>query len=163
MTANEILVRLLRKEFSKENDMENILVAMDPAETRFHAGVHALNLARRIKAKVFFLLVYPSSKQRSDRSGEETLEAIVRKRLGALIEEARLDGITVEYYVVYGCFEKELVSFVQNNKITLLVVESPSDSPSMDGGRERLDKIRHRIDCRIEVVNEKPQTSNGKE
>ncbi len=143
--------------------MENILVAMNPADTRFYAGVHALNLARRIKAKVLFLLVYPPSTRRSARSGEDTLEASVRKRLAALIEEARPDGITVEYYVAYGCFEKELASFVKENKITLLVVESPPEKHSIDGDGEFLDKIRHRIDCRIEVVNEKPETSNRKE
>ena len=40
--------------------MENILVAMDPAETRFYAGMHALNLAKRINAKVLFLLIFPA-------------------------------------------------------------------------------------------------------
>ncbi len=143
--------------------MENILVAMDPAETRFYAGVHALNLARRIKAKVLFLLIYPPATRRSNRSGEDTLQDSVRKRLAALIEEARSEGITVEYYVVYGCFEKEVASFVQENKITLLVLESPSEGYSTQWGGECLDKIRHRIDCRIEVVNEKPEASNRKE
>jgi nucleotide-binding universal stress UspA family protein len=143
--------------------MENILAAMDPAETHFYAGVHALNLAKRIEAKVLFLLVYPPSTKRSARSRENKDEASVKTRLAALIEEARSDGITVEYYVVHGRFEKELVSFVQANKITLLVIESSAKRDSINGAKAFLDKIRHRIDCRIEVVNEKPETSERKE
>ena len=130
--------------------MENILVAMDPAETRFYAGVHALNLARRIKAKVLFLLIYPPATRRPSRSAEDTLQDSVRKRLAALIEEARSEGITVEYYVVYGCFEKEVASFVQENKITLLVVESPSEGSfhalggRMPGQNPSQDRLSHR-------------------
>ena len=143
--------------------MENILAAMDPAETHFYAGVHALNLARRIKAKVLFLLVYPLSAKRSELAVENDPETPVKKRLASLIEEARSDGITVEYYIAYGLFEKELVSFVQENKITLLVVESHNERDSNDGTGGLLDKIRHRIDCRIEVVNVKPEISDRKE
>jgi nucleotide-binding universal stress UspA family protein len=143
--------------------MVKILAAMDPAATHFNAGVHALNLAKRIKAKVMFLLVYPPSAKPNARSPENPAEASVKQHLAALIEEARSDGITVEYYVAYGQFENELVSFVHEKKITLLVVESPPEKDSIDGAKGMLEKIRHRIDCLIEVVNEKPETSNRKE
>jgi nucleotide-binding universal stress UspA family protein len=144
--------------------MVNILAAMDPAETHFNAGVHAINLAKRIKAKVLFLLVYPPNSRRTARSAGHPAEAAVDKRLAPLIEEARADDITVEYYVAYGHFENELVSFVRKNKISLLVLESlPERDALHGGGKALLDKIRHRIDCLIEVVNEKSETSERKE
>ena len=66
--------------------------------------------------------------------------------------------------MAYGNYESELVSFVQENKITLLVVESSSErGESRELFREFLDKLRHRINCRIEVVNEKPENLGRKE
>ena len=61
-----------------------------------------------------------------------------------MIEEARADGITVEHYITHGHFESELVGFAQENKVTLLVIESPSEWDSADG--TFLDKIRHRLE-----------------
>lgn len=133
--------------------MEKILAAMDPAKTHFSAGMHALNLARRIQASVLFLLIHSP--------GETEVDAAVQKQLSALIEEARADGVTVEYYVTHGRFENELVSFVRENRITLLVIESPFEKDDADGAF--LDKIRHRLQCRIEVVNEKPESLERKE
>jgi K+-sensing histidine kinase KdpD len=133
--------------------MEKILAAMDPATTHFSAGIHALDLARRIHAKVLFLLIHSS--------GESKVETTVQKQLADPIEEARADGITVEYYVTHGTFESELVSFVRENRITLLVIESPMERDDADGAF--LDKIRHRLHCRIEVVNEKPNSLGRKE
>ena len=155
------MARALRQGDRKEGDMEKILAAMDPAKTHFSAGMHALNLARRIQARVLFLLIHAPSTRLSDRSGENKAEASARRRLAALIEEARADGITVEHYITHGHFESELVGFAQENKVTLLVIESPSEWDSADG--TFLDKIRHRLNCRIEVVNEKPESLNRKE
>ena len=133
--------------------MEKILAAMDPAKTHFSAGMHALNLARRIQASVLFLLVHSP--------GEKEVKPAVQKQLAALIEEARADGVMVEYYVTHGRFESELVSFTRENQITLLVIESPLERNDADGAF--LDKIRHRLNCRIEVVNEKPESLERKD
>lgn len=143
--------------------MEKILVAMDPARPHVSAGVHALNLVKRINAKVFFLLVFPSP-SKSVKTAEKKKEAAVKKSAQALIEEARSDGVTVDYYLTYGDYESELVSFVQEKKITLLIVECPAgqgDSP--EASKDLLDKLRHRINCRIEVVNKKTETMERKE
>lgn len=142
--------------------MEKILVVMDPQRPHFFAGIHALNLAKRIKAKVFFLLVFPTEKP--GKSIEPSNATAVKQKVRILLEEARSEGLTVDYYLAYGNYESELVSFVQENKITLLVVESSAErSESKDIFREFLDKLRHRINCRIEVVNEKPENLGRKE
>jgi len=154
----------LAKRSFKEAVMEKILVAINPARTNFYAGIHALNLAKRIKARVLFLLVFPPPTKNERPPIGDGIETSVKKRLESLIEEGRSDGITVDYYLAYGNYEDELVSFIQENRITLLVVEFPVKSgDSTDTFKDFLDKIRHRINCRIEVVNEKPMISERKE
>ena len=144
--------------------MERILVTMDPARPHLFAGIHALNLARRISAKVIFLLVLPNTPDPSETSAGEKTEADLKKRVEALIEDARSDGVSVDYYAAYGDYESELISFVQENKVTLLVVESPAGpQETAEAFKNFLDKLRHRINCRIEVVNEKPKTPERKE
>ena len=144
--------------------MEKILVTMNPAQTRFFAGIHALNLAKRINAKVIFLLVSPAGPDRSGPIPDSRNEAALKKRVEALIDDARSDGVAVDYYAASGDYEGELINFVQDNKVTLLVVETPVGSPeTLETFRRFLNKLRHRIDCRIEVVNEKPKTPDRKE
>lgn len=144
--------------------MEKILAVMDPVRTHLFAGIHALNLAKRINAKVLFLLVFPHPPKQSGNPAQREKESAVKKSVASLIDEARSDGLFVDYYAAYGRFESELVSFVQENKVTLVVIECPSgqaDSP--EGSQALLDKLRHRISCRIEVVNEKPKSPERKE
>ena len=144
--------------------MEKILVTMNPAQTRIFAGIHALNLAKRINAKVIFLLVSPAGSERSQHPLGSRREAALKKRVEVLIDDARSDGVAVDYYAASGDYEGELIRFVQENKVTLLVVETPAGPPeTVDTFRRFLNKLRHRINCRIEVVNEKPKTPERKE
>ena len=59
--------------------MEKILVAMDPVRTNFYACIHALNLAKRIKAKVLFLLVFSLTAEKTEKSLEEELRDIEKR------------------------------------------------------------------------------------
>lgn len=134
--------------------MERILVALNGENTSLWAGIHALNLARRIRASVSFLLVL--SPITDKREGAST-----KKKMEDLIEEARAEGVKVDYYLAYGDYESELITFIQDNKTTLLVVGPPGEGESAEEAFTRfLDKIRHRIDCRIEVIHEKPPASS---
>ncbi len=136
--------------------MEKILVAMDLQRTSFCAAIHALNLAKRINAKVFFLLVLSPGMQRENEAPEEQIEISVKKRLESFIEEGRADGIAVEYYLVHGNYEREIIGFIRENRISLWVVGSPAEQGcSAETFNSFLEKMRHRINCRIEVVNEK--------
>ena len=144
--------------------MERILVTMDPAQTHLFAGIHALNLAKRINAKVIFLLVFPPAPDPSGIPAGENTEAALKRRVEALIDDARSEGIPVDYYAAYGDYESELIGFVQENKVSLLVVQYPAGPhETAEAFRNFLDKLRHRINCRIEVVNEKPKTPERKE
>ena len=136
--------------------MEKILVGMDPEKTSLWAAVYALNLAKRINARVYFLLVIDTETQGKKDGLREELETFVKDRLESLIEEGLSDGISVDYYITHGQYDNELVKFVKENRITLLVVGSPTDSYGhSDDFNDLLEKIRHRIDCRIEVVHKR--------
>lgn len=135
--------------------MERILVAMNGESTNLWAGIHALNLARRIRASVSFLLVLSPITDKGE-------DASTKKKMETLIEEARAEGVKVDYYVAYGDYESELITFIQDNKTTLLVVGPPGEGESSEEVFTRfLEKIRHRIDCRIEVIHEKPPASDN--
>jgi nucleotide-binding universal stress UspA family protein len=136
--------------------MEKILVGLYPGKTSLWAAVHALNLSKRINARLFFLLVIDPEIKGSDQSLMRQVEASVRSSLESLIEEGISDGISVDYYITYGQYDNELVKFVKENKITMLVVGSPTPRDErFDDFEDLLEKIRHRIDCRVEVVHEK--------
>ncbi|MBW2014164.1 MAG: universal stress protein [Deltaproteobacteria bacterium] len=136
--------------------MEKILVGLYPGKTSLWAAIHALNLAKRIQARLYFLLVIDPVTNGSEEGLMRQVEASMKVRLESLIEEGISDGIPVDYYITYGQYDNELVKFVKENRITMLVVGSPKPQ---DGRLEEFDdlleKIRHRIDCRIEVVHEK--------
>ena len=144
--------------------MERILVAMDPLQTPLFPGIHALNLAKRINARVSFLVIFPDPPAQSPPPIENENAFTVKKKVDALIEAARSEGITVDYYAAFGNYENELVNFAHENRVTLLVVESADgQGGSGEAARQLLDRLRHRMDCRIEVVNEKPKTPKRKE
>jgi nucleotide-binding universal stress UspA family protein len=143
--------------------MERILVGMAPENDSLWAGIHALNLARRINAKVSFLLVIDPETDTGTQAVNEERKASMMKRLGNLIEQGRAEGIAVDYFIAHGKFDKELVQFIKDNKTTMLVVGLPPD-PDVSSGNftELIEKVRHRIDCRIEVVQEKNLKPTGK-
>ena len=136
--------------------MERILVGLDTSEGSLWSGIHALNLAKRIDAKVSFLLVIDPETDKRDLAILDQEKGYMTKRLGALIEQGRADGIAVDYFVTHGKFDVEVVKFIKENRITMLVVGLPADQKGSSGHfTDLLEKVRHRIDCRIEVVHEK--------
>jgi nucleotide-binding universal stress UspA family protein len=136
--------------------MEKILVGLYPGKTSLWAAVHALNLSKRIKARLYFLLIIEPATKKSDESLIRQVEASMKSSLESLIEEGISEGIPVDYYITYGQYDNELVKFARENKITMLVVGSPTSQERRFNDFENLiEKIRHRIDCRIEVVHKK--------
>jgi nucleotide-binding universal stress UspA family protein len=143
--------------------MEKILAGLYPGKTSLWAAVHALNLSKRINARLYFLLVIDNAIKGSDKSLMRHIEASMKSSLESLIEEGISEGIPVDYYITYGQYDNELVKFVKENKITMLVVGSPTSQDRRLGDfDDLLEKIRHRIDCRIEVVHEKTVKTDKK-
>lgn len=144
--------------------MEKILVGMDASAITLWAPIHAINLGKRIKAKVYILLVINPGTASNQKDLQEEMEAAARKRVEALIDEGRSEGVVVDYYITYGTYEGEIVRFIEENEITLLVVGFPSGG-EWGNARESddvLENIRHRINCKIEVVHERAVATKPK-
>ena len=137
--------------------MERILAGVDSRESDLAPGIHAVNLAKRIKAKVFILLV---TKPGHGPQGLGPREQGLVRRLERLIDQARSDGLPVEYFVSEGAFESETIQFIQQHAVTLLVVEQPSNGgeTAQREFRKTLENIRLRVDCHIEVVHQRDQS-----
>ncbi len=134
--------------------MERILVALDPGKTTLWAAIHGINLARRIKAKVYVLVVASSD----ETTGQKAyLQKNIKQELEPIVEEARSEGVWVDFYVAYGEFENEVVKFIKENKISLLIVGVLVSGKKSISTKflDMMEEIRRRVSCRIEMVNEK--------
>ena len=84
----------------------------------------------------------------------------VRERLGQFVEKAQNEKIAVDYYISEGDYENELIRFIQEKRITLLVLGAPSGQGAATARFSAfLERVRHRVNCRIEVVHEKNFTA----
>ena len=138
--------------------MERILAGMTPDNSSIWAGIHAMNLARRINAHVSFLLVIHSGENTLSLPDDAARNASI-DRIETLIEEGRADGIPLEYYRADGDLAGILIDFVEEHRITLLVIASPAEADTREGDfRTFIEKLHHRLNCRIEVVQIKPLT-----
>jgi len=144
--------------------MEEILVGMDASALTLWAPIHAINLGKRIKAKVYILLVINQGMASTQQDLQEEMEVAARKKIEALIDEARSEGVVVDYYITHGTYEGELIKFIEENAISLLVVGFPLAEAKSSGGEfvDMLENIRHRISCRIEVVHERAVATKAK-
>jgi len=144
--------------------MEKILVGMDASALTLWAPIHAINLGKRIKAKVYILLVINQGMASTQQDLQEEMEVAARKKIEALIDEARSEGVVVDYYITHGTYEGELIKFIEENAISLLVVGFPLAEAKSSGGEfvDMLENIRHRISCRIEVVHERAVATKAK-
>ncbi|MGD9947305.1 MAG: universal stress protein [Desulfobulbus sp.] len=132
--------------------MEKILVAIDARRGAWAALSHACSLAKRIEVDLNVLLVNPQT-----RGGGKTvrgeLEQVVRKRLELLLETAKGEGITINYFMTEGSYEDEVINFVNHHKIALLVYETRGrDARSAAKDAVALRALRHRLTCKMEVV-----------
>ncbi len=133
--------------------MERILVSMNCRSGSWGAWSRAISLARRIDAKLYALLVLPPS---AIGAGIEENSATcgTRERLELLIEIAKSEGARVDYFISEGNYEEEVIRFVEQNRITLVIAEHPDDENShSERDMAQIRKIQHRIACRVELVS----------
>jgi nucleotide-binding universal stress UspA family protein len=133
--------------------MEKILVAIDGRHGAWEALSHACSLARRIHVQLNVLLVIPLDKAGLSHAAAE-VEEHIKKRLELLIEAAKAEGIVINYFITEGNYDDEVISFVNHNKITLLVHETHEGEtrPASREMAETLRSLRHRIACTMEIV-----------
>jgi K+-sensing histidine kinase KdpD len=138
--------------------MNRILVAVESGHASVSAAVYAFNLAQRIQAQISFLLIDSQGDEIDATPRESNDEFTLPKQLQSLIgNSSRRDGVKVNFYVASGPFEAELINFVQQNRISLLIVGFPAPDRQEEAGRflERLTSINQQINCRIMFVSEK--------
>ena len=134
--------------------MERILVSMEARQGAWEAWSRAIWLAKRIDAKVYALLVLPPSCADGGGDPGECLASPVRKRLELAIEVAKSENVPIDYFVSEGNYEEEVVRFVDQNRITLLIIEPPQrETRHPDRGPAPIRSLGHRTNCRVEVVS----------
>jgi K+-sensing histidine kinase KdpD len=125
--------------------MEHILICMDECRRPWEALSHAILLGKRITGVIYVLRV--ERRKKKPEKAVERRENWLQERLDREIEAAKAEGVRIEYFEAKGVFEEEVIRFAESHHITLLVVEI--------GQTENLQKIRHRIACRVELVTPK--------
>jgi nucleotide-binding universal stress UspA family protein len=139
--------------------MKRILVALETGESQLWPAVHAINLAKRMGGKVTVLRMLPTEKNEEHLSNQQTPRGQLQEKLETLIEQARAQGVSIEYHIANGNYEDELVNFIKEAKVDILVLAAPHLLPRGRRHRESsISSIRHRVNCRIELVYEKPET-----
>ena len=133
--------------------MERILVSMHCRNGSWGALSRAVSLARRIDAKLYALLVLPPCAE-SAGPEERSASCGIRERLELLIEIAKSEGSRIDYFISEGNYEEEVIRFVQQNRVTLVIAENPDEeSPNLERDLAQIRKIQHRIACRVELVS----------
>jgi nucleotide-binding universal stress UspA family protein len=137
--------------------MERVLVGINSKMTNLLSVIYALNLAKRMDVKISVLLVIEPTVLVHKPGEAEKDESDIRKRLEKFILDGRSDGIPVDYFLTYGSFKEELIKFIQEKKISLLVVDYPFPDRKAASEKlmELLGEIKLRTHCRIEVVHKK--------
>ena len=137
--------------------MEKILVGIDSKTASMLSVIYALNLAKRMDVKISILLVIDPTRMSGKPAQAAQNESEIKKRLEKFILDGRSDGIAIDFFVTYGAFKEELIKFIQEEKINLLVVDSPFSDRKVASEKlpELFGEIKLRSHCRIEVVYKK--------
>jgi Universal stress protein family len=122
---------------------KNILVPLGPQSKGLSGVQHALALAKRIPARIFLLKFLPSRAEDAQSIQQEDV-------LKDLIAAARQADLKISYHTAHGPFEKEVIGFVREEKIQILILGEE------EGHLDRF-LLRHRaaIPAQIILVKQK--------
>jgi nucleotide-binding universal stress UspA family protein len=174
---HEVSLEWLRQKNGES--MERILVSMDVGRASFPASTssdgasaegflgaiyRAIHLAARIGASVHVLLITDREHPLSRDELLTELEGAFRDRLELMIEKGRSEGITVNLYISHGNYEKEVIRFVQRNRITLLILGFPDvaseDPEAVKTFNKSAARIHQSVDCTVELVQQKERVAS---
>jgi len=138
--------------------MEKILVAIDSRRTSWEAVYHACSLAKRIHVQLNVLMVLPTGPQ---QGFDIEAESGKRRRIELLVESAKAEGVTVNFFIAEGSYEDEVISFINRNNITMLVLQQDDGSgPNTSRELTTLRSLQHRITCKMEIVAPRKEPNN---
>lgn len=148
----------------RSEPMERILVSIDGQGNSLGAVYRAIHLAIRIKATICILEIAPSDRSFTEAAGNAS-NTKTGEILDSMIEMARSEGVPVNRYLTRGDYMEELVGFVKQKNITLLVLGFPEKESDTSQGLalSMLDEIIKQVKCPVELVHQKvPLFVNGK-
>jgi len=130
--------------------MEKILAAMMIDENSALAGIHALNLAKRINAHLSFLLI-------EHPSGEDEDEIVrMNEKIISLLQNGRSENLNVDMFCSRGDYADELIKFALEEKVTMVIIAPPSIIKcSKIVFDEFIEKLHHRLNCRMDIVHKR--------
>ena len=137
--------------------MKRILVGIDSNTTTLLSVIYALNFAKRMDMKISILLVIEPASMSGKPEEAAQNESAIRKRLEKFILDGRSEGTTIDFFVAYGSFKEEVIKFIKEEKIGLLIVDSPFPDRKVASGKlpALFGEIKQRTHCRVEVVHKK--------
>ena len=137
--------------------MERILVSINSQEVPTGAVYRAIHLAIRIKAAVYILQISNLGRDSPGKEARRQFDSTAKEMLDSMIELARSEGVTVNRYVTQGDYMEEVVKFVKQENITLLVLGFPEKGSKArwDFSKSTLEGILKRVDCAVELVQQK--------
>ncbi|MBT8763425.1 universal stress protein [Desulfohalobiaceae bacterium Ax17] len=132
--------------------MEKILVPIWPNQDDIWVTVHGMQLARRINAQLF-LLEFLDSKQTThtlpDNNGGD--RAVIIK---SLVMDAKKGGVRSVYYNVNGEFHTEVIKYIKEHNISIVVLELPERKVGKHANDILMlvKKLMETNECKIEFV-----------
>ena len=135
--------------------MKKVLVGVSSETTDLWPVIYALNLAKRVKMRLFVLLVLDPREHRLRTEKHPVDESSIKTRLEALLSEGRSWGIPIDYHMATGSFKEELIQLIQDKGISLVVLAMPTigSKGASEGINDILDEIKLRTACDIETVH----------
>lgn len=147
--------------------MERILVSIGTEYNSWEAWNRAILLAKRLgpETKLFALLVLPDVDGFNAVSDKDARMIRERFKLQVELAKSENENIHIDCFITEGSFEEEVIRFAQNNRITLLVLESAEGCKRHNSAKGNLPSLRtiiHKIPCRVELVTPLKYKQKGK-
>jgi len=140
--------------------MERILVSMGEGRGAWEAFSRAISLAKRIEAKIYVLFVASSTTGSPIQGiggathGSTRTHSSIRERLELMIQAAKSNKLSIDYFITEGGYEEEVIRFIDQNRITLIILESAvEENRHLNNQSSLIRWLRHRSSCRVEVVS----------
>ena len=112
--------------------MEKILVGVESKMKSLWPVIYALNLAKRMEVRLYILLIENSVTNPHEEMSEGIETPSLKNKLEDLILKGRSEGSSIDYYITGGSYTDELIRFIQEKKISLLVVGHSASGKKKD-------------------------------
>ena len=139
--------------------MNKILVPLyNDSELFFDSSYYAIELAKRIESKIFFLFISEpgTSRPESDHSAGNTGYERMKERINALLRQGGGHHIQVEYHFCSGEYAEAVDEFSKDHKISKIVVGLPRKKDIFfENANKKIERLKSVTTCQLLVVKSK--------